>query len=389
MSSRLITEFYENAFGEIRKEIDSEEPEYIVSQNSDNLTKYYVGEYILPTLEKDGSREIKWKPISVRGGISVSLEYPVIPKDKLDDVMEMQPSSFTSFGAGDEFEFDENNSVIIDKNPTSKDIVERKLQILENNIAQRNKNIEEGNSNLINRVKNYIENKQREIEKEITDIEQVINKIPVKLVRKESDNVPYVNFLQTREEIKPLVKPNAKRRDELVLDKEALNSVIHILRNMGLQFEKTPRVYSKLEEEDLRDILLGTLSAIFRADVTGETFNREGKTDIRVKISDRDILISECKFWSGQENYSKSIDQLFSYLTLRENYAIIIMFSRNRGFTDVVDKAKESVKNQSTFIQGSLKEVESSYFISNHRFPSDDGKTLEIHHIMFDLFLDN
>ena len=59
-----------------------------------------------------------------------------------------------------------------------------------------------------------------------------------------------------------------------------------LLDQSGKGFETTPRTYGKLEEEELRNVLLGHLNAVFLADeATGETFSKRGKTDIFLRVS--------------------------------------------------------------------------------------------------------
>lgn len=41
-----------------------------------------------------------------------------------------------------------------------------------------------------------------------------------------------------------------------------------------------------------------------------ETFNSSGKTDILIRVENRNIFIAECKFWRGPKSFGEAIEQL-------------------------------------------------------------------------------
>jgi len=94
----------------------------------------------------------------------------------------------------------------------------------------------------------------------------------------------------------------------------------------------------------------------------------------------------ECKFWNGIEKYSSALDQLFSYLTWRNNHAVLITFSRNKDCSDVLKKAKESTLTHRSIVLNSLKESQLGEFVTLHRNPNASEKTLEVYHLIFDLY---
>ena len=60
-----------------------------------------------------------------------------------------------------------------------------------------------------------------------------------------------------------------------------------------------------MPEERLRDILLVSLNAFFEGESTGETLNGKGKTDILMRIGDRNVMVGECKIWGGSAVFGK------------------------------------------------------------------------------------
>ena len=120
---------------------------------------------------------------------------------------------------------------------------------------------------------------------------------------------------------------------------------------MGRQFERLPSTHKSKQEEDLRDSLLVMLDGQFGASATGETFNKKGKTDILLKSKEgENIFAAECKFWTGQEGYLKTITQLLKYLTWRDSKAAVIMFVRNKNFSSVLNAVNISTKKHSNYL---------------------------------------
>ena len=95
-----------------------------------------------------------------------------------------------------------------------------------------------------------------------------------------------------------------------------------------MPFERSPSVFKSMEEEHLRTILLVALNGVFKGDATGETFNGAGKTDILIRVADRNVFIAECLIWDGPDYFRKKLtDQLFQYSTWRNSKLAAIVFN--------------------------------------------------------------
>ena len=131
-------------------------------------------------------------------------------------------------------------------------------------------------------------------------------------------SVPKPN-LRDKISIKPTVlEKNFK--PEPTLDFENYQKILKIINDIGKNFERLPSVYSDKHEEDLRDHILMTLDPNFEyGNASGETFNKKGKTDIRLSYDSSVVFIAECKFWSGEKGFLETIDQLLGYLTWRDS----------------------------------------------------------------------
>ena len=188
-----------------------------------------------------------------------------------------------------------------------------------------------------------------------------------------------------RNDIKRLTMPASTPPKTPELTEEQLQSIIKAIDVDGRNFENTPATYTQLTEPDLRNIIVGHLNHHFPDDVTGETFVRLGKADIRLKVSEGEILIAECKYWGGEKEFQDAIDQLFGYLTWRYTVGLIIIFSRNFGFTDVLSRIKAATQSHTSY-QGGFTEISTTHFRSIHTFPDDPQKKIEMHILAYNLY---
>jgi hypothetical protein len=75
--------------------------------------------------------------------------------------------------------------------------------------------------------------------------------------------------------------------------------ILEIISGMALMMERSPRTFTKLHEEEIRDHFLLQLNGHYKGRATGETFNGAGKTDILVREKDKNLFIGECKIWKS------------------------------------------------------------------------------------------
>jgi hypothetical protein len=139
-------------------------------------------------------------------------------------------------------------------------------------------------------------------------------------------------------------KPTASRaayNPEPILTDDDYEHILSVLANMVSVMEQSPGAFREIDEESLRTHFLMQLNGHFLGDATGETFNYEGKTDILIKVDGRNIFIGECKFWTGEKGYLETLDQVLSYLSWRDTKAAVLIFSRNKDFTGVLEKIEE------------------------------------------------
>jgi hypothetical protein len=386
-----ITEYFRQALEDIKRDILSRSDEYLLGVNVEEYGDYLLNRYQLPKIEKDPKRDLTvskeraWQDVDNLGmQISVEVvvarvEYPVIHHRLIEQVL-FRTSSTWRPGSP---RFDYLDGAIIMR--TSPEHLEYDIRQLEEMLGWKNTDVEAGNRRLKESADKIIKDRIDKIRQDKDVFEKAVQKVSIPLKIKKTGQMPVLD-LSVKKELKVFMAPKAEKAKEFVLEKGHVLSILEMIGRIGLQFEVAPKVFSKLEEEELRDIILSNLNTVFGGSATGETFSKLGKTDIHLNISEGNILIAECKHWEGERAYHEATDQLFRYLTWRQNYGILITFSRRQGFTNILETAKTCLRAHKTY-KGGFSEHSVTHFESHHLFPEDPNKTVEIHHLFFNLYV--
>jgi hypothetical protein len=191
---------------------------------------------------------------------------------------------------------------------------------------------------------------------------------------------------QVRRKIEPRLPPapSTPFKPEPVLQEEHYQHILKVIDNMTVVMERSPTAFSAMGEEDIRQHYLVQLNGHFEGAATGETFNYQGKTDILIRVDGKNVFIAECKFWRGEKQFIETVDQILSYLSWRDTKAAIILFNRNKGFSQVLAKINEAMGAHPHRKQGPKKETETRfrYVFGN---PSDHSREIILTVIAFDV----
>ena len=166
-----------------------------------------------------------------------------------------------------------------------------------------------------------------------------------KLTKREGESQTYSSQTVKRK-IQPAIQQvsNTPFKPEPTLNTDDYNYILKVLEDMSLVMEKSPSAFRQLNEEALRFHFLVPLNGHFEGGVTGETFNFQGKTDILIKENGKNIFIAECKFWSGAKKHIETIDQLLGYSTWRDTKVAVIVFNRNKDFSNVLQSIRDETE---------------------------------------------
>jgi hypothetical protein len=178
----------------------------------------------------------------------------------------------------------------------------------------------------------------------------------------------------------PEIKVDPKRSEPLpTLQLNIYQDILQILYASGKSMERKPSTYSGKSEPEIRDLFLWLLETRYEsATATGETFNKEGKTDILIKYAKdgSNLFVAECKKWTGGKGLSDGISQLFDrYLTWRDSKAALMVFVGVKDFTAVLASIKDAVKQHPNHVRFVGERGESSFsYVFN--LPDDTQKEI-------------
>ena len=145
---------------------------------------------------------------------------------------------------------------------------------------------------------------------------------------------------------RPMVA-TGKYEPEPVLDEKEYQHILEVLKSMSLVIERNPSSFAALDEEAIRDHFLLQLNGHYEGSATGETFNASGKTDILIRVENKNVFIAECKFWRGPKAFDEAIDQLLGYLTWRDSKCALLVFNKTKDSTAVRQKMHEVMSARS------------------------------------------
>ena len=169
------------------------------------------------------------------------------------------------------------------------------------------------------------------------------------------------------------------------LQQEVYADIREVLYNVGKAIERKPSIYKDKHEEDLRDVFLLFLETRYEATTgVGEAFNKKGKTDILLKYAKdgTNLFVAECKFWKGQKEFLKAIDQLLGYLTHRDSKTALIFFVNQKELTNIVT----TIRSVITQHQNYFSHIKDTYEHSiNYEFtlPDDSNKKIQVEVMLF------
>jgi len=163
--------------------------------------------------------------------------------------------------------------------------------------------------------------------------------IPVK--RRDQPPTFTVPTQRRRVTAKPPAVPTEKYKAEPSLAEDEYQHILGVLRSMSMVIERNPHAFASLDEEAIRTHFLLQLNGHYEGSATGETFNASGKTDILIRVEDRNIFIAECKFWRGQKGFSDAVEQLLGYLSWRDSKCALLIFNKSKDSSAVRSKMHE------------------------------------------------
>lgn len=237
------------------------------------------------------------------------------------------------------------------------------------------------NGELDSIARQYIEHRR---EKLLAD-QSLVASLGFKL-KQRSDSLKTYVAPEVRRKITPKLPPASSLpyKPEPTLDEADYEHILEVIENMTQVMERSPSAFSAMDEESLRSHFLVQLNGHYEGQATGETFNYEGKTDILIRSDGKNIFIAECKFWDGPKKLTKTINQLLGYSSWRDTKVAVIVFNRNKDFTNVLEVIKSTANEHPNCKRELDSYSETSFrFTFSHRDDANRELTLTI--VAFDV----
>lgn len=381
----------------IKNEIENKGKEYILGVEEDVYIKYLINKFTLEPIAIDFESEIVEIPQVSKQLVVSRFHEETYQKDVYKFTIsyhfsgspvlfQIQPSSY-SLTTTDIYINEQTNSVSFSFKLYNKDPEEFNRAKKEyysrafTNLGNTNVFAKNWNDSLSITVNSCFQAQKSKYQQE-NDFFTAIN---VK-VNKNTTSIFTAPTIKKKVIPQPTLSKNKEISSEPMMAKEMYDDILKVIYELGKSMEKKPSTYKDKDEEGLRDQFLLILETRYDSTTaTGETFNRGGKTDIILKYSkdNSNLFVAECKIWHGETEFLNAISQLFDkYLTWRDSKVALIVFVKNKEFTNVLHAIKTSIKKHPYYVKDNGSRGESSFSYIFH-LQQDNNKLVYFEVISF------
>lgn len=238
------------------------------------------------------------------------------------------------------------------------------------------------NNQLDNNVRTFLNNRKKRAEK-VINTSQILN-----IALKKSEYAP--NTIPIKLTPKKILIPPTQRKSSLnkeyAINDSDYTNINNIINMSCTSMEKAAKSLNRLEEEELRDIILATLNTHYE-NATGETFSKSGKTDIYLPFENKAAYIGECKIWKGEKVFTDALNQLFSYTTWRDIKTSLILFNKsNKDFIKTTETLHNSIENNELIRSNKrkAKNIWETIFLKD----KNSSEIIIVRTMIFDLYID-
>lgn len=262
-----------------------------------------------------------------------------------------------------------------------KKLFEKEIAEIKKWLGWASKDIEQYNNSLRDEINKRLLERREKLLKD----QERITKLGFPLRKR--DDTPLTYIAGVRKKIFPstLTVGTKPTMLEPELSLNNYEQILDTISHMSLVIERNKKTFQKLEEEDIRNLFLVVLNAMYEGRATGETFNCEGKTDILIRDDNgKNIFIAECKFWRGKESLKEAIDQILKYTTWRDTKTAILIFNKNKDTSNVLGQILPTIREYPNFKKELSYPSETGFrCILYHR--SDKERDLYLTILVFDI----
>ena len=392
-----LRKIIENHRATVRSELDKMDDKRLLNTDLAELQNYAVEKYQLelPVLGEPVVDEGRTKMTVGRyGGFDYGREGSVevdahrytieVPFEGDKDLFLTQGSSYNVNPPRGTVRDGLLSTTVVERNPSAETLnntFERFLADINQHLGWLKSDIDTWNASITGEVAQIVNHRRQKAEQTGT----VARGLKFDIKQRTDRATTYAAPVARRRKITPQL-PNTKpgAPPEPVLANEMYRAILDTFKHMSDVMERSPHAYGTMGEETLRFQFLVPLNANFEGNARAEVFNYGGKTDILITERGKNIFIGECKFWKGAKTLSDTVDQILGYVAWRDTKCAILLFNRNRNFSQVLKQIKPTLEAHSQFVSfdGCAGETEFSF---TFRRPDDKERLLKLTVLAFDI----
>lgn len=387
-----ISSYYQAVRGRIIQEIEVLEASDLDGTDTEDWVKYYMDKYAFlpiqlkseaPVLEERADkfqREDLLGPRTVEHSKAL-IGLPVEPNVNMKELLTMRGDTWVIVNFDWEYR---DGCIFIESNP-AQDAVRQAIENAKKNLDSINKSIETGNSHLPELIQQQIVKRKEAVGSRTKTFMDLANTIGAELRLTSAAERRLSQVPQIKQSLAELRKPRAQSKQIPRLNPDIFGTILEVIEGQALTFERTPQTIAKLDEDDIRNLILSTLNGTLNLGALGEAFSKQGKTDIYMVVPEGGIFIAECKIWQGQHVINEALNQILGYLTWRDAYGVVLLFSRNKGFSGVLNSIPAAIK-EFTSLRGEVLAIDKHHWSAKHILPEDEQQTVEIHYLVYNVY---
>ena len=384
------------------RKIEALENEYVLKASPVELEQYYVSKVMItpPTLSaneyyinKQEGTQIDVSHDFMRAGfgderiiVKGTVLDIAIPFTGDPELWRLRPSTYSLSGYP-ELEIRDGEVIFSCRFPDDSPEPER----LKAEIERMVKSLNETLANLARDVENHNRNAPQEVRdalnRKLTKAKAAVSAVASLGIPIRQKAVPETFVIPLKRRESPVSRPSVPKgrfTPEPIIEQEVYEHILGVLKSMTLVIERNPNTFASLDEEAIRMHYLMQLNGHYEGSATGETFNALGKTDILVRVENRNVFIAECKFWNGPKSFSEAIDQLLSYLSWRDSKCALLIFNKKKNSSAVRKKMHEIMTARSEH-RNTLTHDHNGDCRYIFVKPSDPGREIRITTMLFDM----
>lgn len=371
-----INSYYDQSRLKLRADISQLQLNDLEATDVDDWVEYFSRPYCLEAISVAPTQP---RVVEQPGK---STAYIVLDIDNLDSaIRNMQFTPGTWEHAGEKWSV-VDGGLGLDVNPNNHEAIAKSIEAMKSNIGALNAAVEPRNENLRLFVREELERRMTDVKAKRRDVVDLAQALGADLVLSEREQRIRKAAPRLKHKFETLRRPQAKPGQVIRLTRNEFNMILDVIDGGVSSLERTPPVTEKLDEEDIRDLLLSNINGSLNLGAVGEAFSKKGKTDILLAVPEGGVFIAECKFWKGQATIDKATRQILDYLTWKDAFGVVVLFSRNLDFSKTLRNVPQAISKLDS-LKGKVHGAGERHWTSQHSLPTDVGHTVELHHLVY------